>query len=62
MIPYNEGCWYDPFRNSGSYYNQFPDAVSKEWSEIIDGRDFFQFNKKVDIISVSYTHLRAHET
>lgn len=50
MIPYKHGCWYDPFRNSGSYYNQFPDTASKEWSEIIDGHDFFQFNKKVDII------------
>jgi DNA modification methylase len=25
MIEYNEGdIWFDPFKNSGSYYNQFP--------------------------------------
>jgi hypothetical protein len=37
--------WYDPFRNSGSYYNQFPcEEVCKRWSEIIDGRDFFKFS------------------
>jgi hypothetical protein len=42
--------WYDPFRNDGSYYNQFPDGNPKEWSEILDGRDFFEFNKQVDVI------------
>lgn len=41
--------WYDPFKNSGSYYNQFPNE-NKKWSEILDGRDFFDFNEKVDII------------
>jgi hypothetical protein len=33
--------FYDPFRNSGSYYNQYPDNVHKEWAEILEGRDFF---------------------
>tara|TARA_R110000744_G_scaffold272970_1_gene385892 strand:+ start:156 stop:650 length:495 start_codon:yes stop_codon:yes gene_type:complete len=41
--------WYDPFKNSGSYYNQFP-TENKEWSEILDKRDFFEFNKPVDVI------------
>jgi hypothetical protein len=45
-----EEVWYDPFRNSGSYYNQFPEGNPKEWSEILDGRDFFEFDGKVDII------------
>jgi hypothetical protein len=36
--------WYDPFKNSGSYYNQFPcEERDKRWSEILDGRDFFKF-------------------
>lgn len=50
MIEYNkEDIWYDPFKNNGSYYNQFPND-NKIWSEIIDGKDFFEFNEKVDII------------
>jgi len=41
--------WYDPFKNSGNYYNQFPND-NKVWSEILEGKDFFDFNTKVDII------------
>lgn len=41
--------WYDPFKNTGNYYNQFPND-NKEWSEILDGKDFFDFNENVDII------------
>jgi hypothetical protein len=41
--------WYDPFKNSGSYYNQFP-TENKLWSEILEGKDFFEFNEQVDII------------
>lgn len=50
MIPHNKNnIWYDPFKNNGSYYNQFPNK-NKLWSEILDGKDFFEFNEKVDII------------
>ena len=50
MIEYEpHEIWYDPFRNNGSFYNQFPND-NKVWSEILDGRDFFEFNEKVDII------------
>tara|TARA_Y100000748_G_scaffold303987_1_gene311151 strand:- start:232 stop:747 length:516 start_codon:yes stop_codon:yes gene_type:complete len=42
-------CWYDPFKNSGSYYNQFPHE-NKKWSEILENKDFFEFNEEVDII------------
>lgn len=41
--------WFDPFKNNGSYYNQFP-TEKKVWAEILEGRDFFEFNEKVDII------------
>jgi hypothetical protein len=41
--------WFDPFKNNGSYYNQFP-TENKVWTEILDGKDFFQFNESVDII------------
>tara|TARA_R110000822_G_scaffold49809_1_gene130679 strand:- start:37 stop:576 length:540 start_codon:yes stop_codon:yes gene_type:complete len=35
--------WYDPFKNNGSYYNQFPDENLKVWAEILDGRNFFTY-------------------
>jgi hypothetical protein len=41
--------WYDPFKNNGSYYNQFK-TENKLWSEILEGKDFFDFNEKIDII------------
>jgi len=42
--------WYDPFRNSGNYFFQFPKGDHHEWSEILDGKDFFDFDKHVDVI------------
>ena len=42
--------WYDPFRNSGSYFNQFPAECAKVWSEILDGKDFFEYEGTVDVI------------
>ena len=52
MIDYKEDdIWYDPFKNDGSYYKQYPNNQSiNEWSEILEDKDFFTFNKKVDII------------
>ena len=32
---------YDPFRGNGAFYNNFPKPNVKEWSEIKDGKDFF---------------------
>lgn len=50
LINYTENeVWYDPFKNSGNYYNQFP-TENKKWTEILDGKDFFNFNEPVDII------------
>jgi len=50
MINYNDDdIWYDPFKNTGNYYNQYPND-NKKWSEILDDKDFFEFNEKVDII------------
>jgi len=50
MIDYEEDdVWYDPFKNTGNYYNQFPND-NKHWSEILEGQDFFEFDRKVDII------------
>ena len=50
LIEYDkDDIWYDPFKNSGNYYNNFPNE-NKVWSEILEGNDFFEFNNKVDII------------
>jgi len=50
MIQYKEDdIWYDPFKNTGNYFNNFP-TNNKVWSEILEGKDFFDFNEKVDII------------
>ncbi len=46
---YNNSIWYDPFKNSGSYYNQFP-SVNKKWSEILEEKDFFDFDEEVDVV------------
>ena len=44
--------WMDPFKNDGSYFNQFPqhEGVEHEWTEILYGRDFFTYRGEVDII------------
>jgi len=50
MIEYKENeIWFDPFKNSGSYYNQFPNE-NKIWTEILEGKDFFAETRQVDII------------
>lgn len=51
MVDVVEGeIWYDPFKNSGSYYNQFPSQNEKKYTEILEGLDFFEFEEKVDVI------------
>ena len=47
---YKTSIWYDPFKNSGSYYNQYP-TDNKKWSEILEDKDFFDFNEEVDVIA-----------
>lgn len=50
MIEYKpDDIWFDPFKNDGSYYNQFPNQ-NKVYTEILEQKDFFDFNDKVDII------------
>ena len=50
MIEYNKNdIWYDPFKATGSYYNQFPNN-NKVYTEITENKDFFEFNDKIDII------------
>lgn len=45
-----EGIILDGFKGEGSFYNQYPSNVKKDWCEIKLGKDFFQYNKKVDWI------------
>ena len=40
----------DPFKGSGAFYNQIPDSLNRDWCEIDEGRDFFDYNNKVDWI------------
>ncbi len=51
MIEYDTNdIWYDPFKNTGNYYNQFPNECEKKFSEILEGKDFFDFNENITII------------
>lgn len=60
MIDTNEDdIWFDPFKNTGNYYDNFPHKKNEiidfynskhEWSEILSNKDFFTFDKKIDII------------
>ena len=45
-----EGLVLDPFKGGGSFYDQFPDTVQKDWCEIDDEKDFFDYNNHVDWI------------
>tara|TARA_R110001583_G_scaffold117066_1_gene268092 strand:+ start:467 stop:976 length:510 start_codon:yes stop_codon:yes gene_type:complete len=47
----NDGdLWLDSCKNSGSFYNQFP-TDNKDYCEILEDKDFLQYDKEVDIIS-----------
>lgn len=50
MVDVDEAdVWFDPFKNTGHFYDQFP-TENKVWTELLEGRDFFEFNDKVDVI------------
>jgi len=42
------GFILEPCRGTGNFYNNLPDL--KDWCEITQGRDFFEYNQKVDWI------------
>tara|TARA_R110000822_G_scaffold132380_1_gene269624 strand:- start:188 stop:691 length:504 start_codon:yes stop_codon:yes gene_type:complete len=51
MIEWREGeIWLDSCKNNGSYYNQFPKECPKEYCEILEGKDFFEYDGEPDII------------
>ena len=39
----------DPFRGKGAFYNNFP-TNNKDWCELDEGKDFFDYNEPVDWI------------
>jgi hypothetical protein len=41
--------WLDPFKGKGAYLDAFP-TENKDWCEITDGRDFFDWTDPVDVI------------
>jgi len=43
-----KGKLLEPCRGSGNFWNTF--TQEKDWCEITDGRDFFQYHKRVDAI------------
>ena len=45
-----DDIWFDPFKNSGNYYNNFPKECKKDWCEILEGKDFFKYDKSPTII------------
>lgn len=45
-----KGKVLDGFRGGGAFYDQLPETVEKDWCEIDDGRDFFDYSEKVDWI------------
>jgi hypothetical protein len=40
----------DPFRGGGIFYSNFPECADKEWCEIDDGKDFYDYKEKVNWI------------
>ena len=43
-----QGLVLDPFKGEGSFYNQYSSNCLKDWCEIKEGKDFFEYNQKVD--------------
>lgn len=42
-----DGIILDAFMGTGSFYNQYPSHLQKEWCEIDKGKDFFEYDKKL---------------
>lgn len=40
----------DPSKGTGVFYDNLPEHCEKDWCEIDEGRDFFDYHQKVDVI------------
>ena len=38
----------EPFKGEGNFYNNFPDNIEKDWCEIVEGKDYKDYNKEID--------------
>ena len=47
---YNNSMWLDPCKNIGSYYDQFPETCKKDYCEILENKDFFDYDSQVNVI------------
>lgn len=51
MVPLEKGdTVLDPALGTGSFYDNFPEYVEKDYCEIEEGKDFFKYDKKADWI------------
>ena len=48
----DDDLWLDPCRNNkdGSYYHNYPTNVKKDWCEILEGKDFFEYTNSPQVI------------
>ena len=44
------GTILDPCRGTGAFYDNFPTTSQKDWCELSEGKDFFDYNNKVNWI------------
>jgi hypothetical protein len=49
FIPFdNDDKVLEPFKGEGSFYNNFPDNVQKDFCEIEEGLDYKDYDKEID--------------
>lgn len=48
--PIPSELWLDTCKNNGSYYNQYPSNVQKDYCEILEGKDFFEYQGNPSVI------------
>lgn len=62
MVPLVAGdVVYEPFRGEGAFYNALPSTVIPKWSELIEGRDYKDFNESYDWV-ITNPPFRLQET
>ena len=42
--------WLDGFKNTGVFYNNYPEGADKDYCEIIEDKDFFKYSDEYDVI------------
>ena len=54
--------WLDPYRNTGNYYNNFPEDQPKDWAEILQGKDAMDldYNEAIVCSNPPYSLLGDH--